>query len=92
VKVKEYNASISKCQKSEKETHDKCANILAKEIDSWSNYDDALSEENRLVFNIMLCECRHEDLVRAFSSKDEFLSAESLFMVLILCLLHILIL
>jgi hypothetical protein len=32
VKVKEYNASISKCQKSEKETHDKCANILAKEM------------------------------------------------------------
>ena len=54
MKVKEYNASISKCQKSEKETHDKYANILAKDIDSWSNYDDALSEENRLVFNIML--------------------------------------
>ena len=31
--------------------------ILAKEIDSWSNYEYALREENRLLFNKMLTEC-----------------------------------
>ena len=59
--------------------------ILAKEIDSWSNYEYALREENRLQFNKMLTECReNEDYIRAANSKDEFFSAESLFMVLIL--------
>jgi hypothetical protein len=41
-------------------------NILTKEVDSWSNFAYALSEENRLLF------------------KDEYFSAESLFMILIL--------
>ena len=59
--------------------------ILAKEIDSWSNYEYALREENRLQFNKMLTECgENEDNIRAANSKDEFFSAESLFMVLIL--------
>ncbi len=59
--------------------------ILAKEIDSWSNYEYALREENRLQFNKMLTECgENEDYIRAANSKDEFLSAETLFMVLIL--------
>jgi hypothetical protein len=59
--------------------------ILAQEIDSWSNYGYALREENRLVFEKMLAECKeNEDFVRAANSKDEFFSAESLLMVLIL--------
>jgi hypothetical protein len=62
-----------------------CGNILVKKIDSWSNFDYALREENRLVFNKMLTECKeNEDCIRAASSKDEYFSAESLFMALIL--------
>jgi hypothetical protein len=44
-----------------------------------------LREENRLLFKKMLDECReNEDLVRTADSKDEYFSAESLFMALIL--------
>jgi hypothetical protein len=59
--------------------------ILAKEIGSWNNYQYALREENRLLFNKMLTECgENEDYIRAANSKDEYFSAESLFRVLIL--------
>jgi hypothetical protein len=73
-------------QKHEEETHDEeCLNILAEEIDSWNNFEYALREENRVLFNKMLSECeKNEDMVRAANSKDEFFSAESLFMALIL--------
>jgi len=44
-----------------------------------------LRDENRPVFEKILTECKeNRDLVTAASSKDEFYSAESLFMVLIL--------
>ena len=60
-------------------------NILTKEIDPWSNYKYALREENRHLFNKILYECKeNEDLVKAANSKDEYFSAESLFIVLIL--------
>src|SRR5919201_6445920 len=74
-------------QKAEKEEHNDSHNnsILTKEIDSWNNFEYALREDNRLLFNKMLSECReNEDYIRAANSKDEFFSAESLFMVLIL--------
>ena len=59
--------------------------ILFKEIKSWSNFEYALREENRLLFSKMLSECRqNEDYIKAASSKDEYFLAESLFMVLIL--------
>jgi hypothetical protein len=59
--------------------------ILTKEIDSWSNFEYALREESRVLFNKMLSECKdNEYLVKAANSKDEYFSAESLFMVLIL--------
>jgi hypothetical protein len=59
-------------------------NILTKVIDSWSNFEYALREENRLLFNKMLSEYKeNEDLVRAVNSKDEFFSAVSLYMTLI---------
>ena len=70
----------------EQKAEDSCdSNILTKEIDSWSNFEYALREESRLLFNKMLSECReNEDLARAANSKDEYFSAESLFMALIL--------
>jgi hypothetical protein len=59
--------------------------ILTKEIESWSDFEYALREENRLLFNKMLSECNeNEAYIRAANSKDEYFSAESLFMVLIL--------
>ena len=70
-----------------RQEHNKDAanNILIREIESWSNFEYALREENRLLFNKMLSECKdNEDLVRAANSKDEVFSAESLFMALIL--------
>ena len=60
-------------------------NVLIKELDSWSNFEYALREENRILFNKMLSECKeNQDFVRAANSKEEYFSAESLFMVLIL--------
>jgi len=70
-------------QGEEKQEYNKT--ILTQEIDSWSNYEYALGEESRLVFEKMLTECKdNEDMIRAANSKDEYFSAESLFMILIL--------
>jgi hypothetical protein len=72
-------------QQGEEECNDGHNNILTQEIDSWSNFEYTLMEENRLLFNNMLSESKqNEDCIRAANSKDEFFSAESLFMVLIL--------
>jgi hypothetical protein len=59
--------------------------ILFEEIKSWSNFEYALREENRFLFSKMLTECgQNEDYIKSAGSKDEYFSAESLFMVLIL--------
>jgi hypothetical protein len=64
---------------------DQQTSILSEEIKSWKDFAYALREENALLFNKMLMECeQNEDYIRAANSKDEFFSAESLFMVLIL--------
>jgi hypothetical protein len=55
---------------------------LNEEIKSWETFEYALREENRLVFSKMLAECKEN--ARAANSKDEYFSAESFFMVLIL--------
>jgi hypothetical protein len=58
--------------------------ILNEEIKSWEPFEYALREENRLLFSKMLSECiENEDYIKAVSSKDEYFSVESLFMVLI---------
>ena len=57
-------------------------NILTGEIKLWKDFEYALREENRLIFSKMFSECIN--YARAASSKDEFFSAESLFMVLVL--------
>lgn len=36
-------------------------NILAKEIESWSKFEYALREEDRILFNKMLNECQKEE-------------------------------
>jgi hypothetical protein len=59
--------------------------ILAKEIESWKDFRYALREESALLFDKMLSECGYnKDYIRATSSKGEYYSAESLFMLLIL--------
>jgi hypothetical protein len=59
--------------------------ILNEEIKSWESFEYALREENRLLFHKMLDECKeNQDCIKPASSKDEYFSAESLFMALIL--------
>jgi hypothetical protein len=36
------------------------AKILAREIESWKSFEYALREENRILFNKMLSECREK--------------------------------
>ena len=58
-------------------------NILTKEIESWSNLEYALREEDRISFNKMLNKCQKEEYMKAFKAKGEYNSAKSLFMALI---------
>jgi hypothetical protein len=59
-------------------------NILIKEIESWSKFEYALREEDRLLFNKMLNECQQkEEYAKAFKAKGAYNSTESLFMTLI---------
>ena len=59
--------------------------ILVKEIETWKDFRYALREESALLFDKMLSECgQNKDYIRAVSSKGEYYSAESFFMVLIL--------
>jgi hypothetical protein len=52
------------------EKHNDGNNTLTKEIDSWSNFEYALREENRLLFNKMLSECKeNEGYLSAADSK-----------------------
>jgi hypothetical protein len=70
---------------STEQKEDENVDVLAKEIELWTSFEYALREENRLLFNKMLSECKqNECYIKAANSKDEFFSAESLFMVLIL--------
>ena len=62
-------------QQQQGDNGDNSRSILNKEIDSWSNFEYALREENRLLFNKMLSECKeNEDLVRAANSKMNIFS------------------
>ena len=60
-------------------------NTLTKEIKSWSSFEYALGEEDRILFNKMLSECeKEEEFSKAFKTKGEYNSAtESLFIALI---------
>ena len=58
---------------------------LTKEIKSWSSFEYALGEEDRILFNKMLSECqKEEEFSKAFNAKGEYNSTtESLFIALI---------
>ena len=58
-------------------------NVLAKEIESWSNFEYSLREEDRILFSKMLNECQKEEFSNAFNAKGEYHSTESLFLALI---------
>jgi hypothetical protein len=59
-------------------------NLLTKEIESWSNFEYSLREEDRILFSKMLNECeKEEEYSKAFNAKGEYRSSESLFMALI---------
>ncbi|HET6800799.1 MAG TPA: hypothetical protein VFH25_09580 [Nitrososphaeraceae archaeon] len=58
-------------------------NVLAKEIESWSNFEYSLREEDRILFSKMLNECQKEEFSKAFNAKGEYHSTESLFLALI---------
>jgi hypothetical protein len=60
-------------------------NTLTKEIKSWSSFEYALGEEDRILFNKMLSECqKEEEFSKAFKTKGEYNSiTESLFIALI---------
>jgi hypothetical protein len=58
--------------------------ILHKVIESWNGFEYRLREKDRILFNKMLNECqKEEEYTKAFDSKGEYNSAESLFMALI---------
>jgi hypothetical protein len=58
-------------------------NVLAKEIESWSKFEYALREQDRILFNKMLNEYEKEEYSKVFNTKGEYYSTESLFMALI---------
>jgi hypothetical protein len=58
-------------------------NIIAKETESWSNFEYSLREEDRILFSKMLNEYQKEEYSKSFDDKDEYHSSESLFIALI---------
>ena len=58
-------------------------NIIAKETESWSNFEYSLREEDRILFSKMLNEYQTEEYSKSFDYKGEYHSSESLFIALI---------
>src|SRR5215467_13900900 len=76
---------ILKMPQNEQTEENDNTNFLAEEIESWKDFRYALREEDALLFDKMLSECRYnKDYVRTASCKGEGYSAESLFLLLIL--------
>ena len=55
--------------------------ILAREVESWRGFADALREEDRVFFLRMLDECYQ--FINSINSKGEYFSTESLLMSLV---------
>jgi hypothetical protein len=76
---------IIKVSQNEQNEENGNADILTKEIESWTNFRYILREENALLFDNMFSECgQNKDYVRAALSKGENYSSESLFILLVL--------
>jgi len=59
-------------------------NLLAKEVESWKNFEYALKKQNAIPFNKMLTEClENEEYAFATKARGSKYSAESLFIALI---------
>jgi hypothetical protein len=58
--------------------------ILTSEIENWRLFSRALREENRILFNQMLSECKTNEYNDCINSKGKGLAADSLFLILIL--------
>jgi hypothetical protein len=52
---------LSESEQKEQGHDDDNDNILTKEVDSWSNFEYSLREENRLLFNKMVSECEENE-------------------------------
>ena len=58
--------------------------ILNKEIESWSSFEYAMREEDRILFKKMLNKCqKEEEYSKASDAKGKYNSTESLFLALI---------
>jgi len=57
--------------------------ILTSEIEDWRLFSRALREENRILFNKMLSECKKKEYFDCVNNKGKSFSAESLFLILI---------
>ena len=69
--------------KEEEKEEEQENNILNKEIQSWSSFEYAMREEDRILFNKMLSECQKEEYTKASDAKGKCNSSESVFMALI---------
>jgi hypothetical protein len=58
--------------------------FLTSEIENWRLFSRALREENRILFNQMLSECKKKEYFDCVNSKGKSLAAESPFLILIL--------
>jgi hypothetical protein len=83
-------SSIKDNQKGEEEEQeqekndDTEENLLAKEIETWKNFEYALKKQNAIPFNKMLIEClKNEEYAFATKARGSKYSAESLFITLI---------
>jgi hypothetical protein len=47
-------------------------NILVKEIESWSNFESNLREEDRILFSKMLMNTKKKSFKKAFNTKGEY--------------------
>ena len=67
----------------EEDKDDDNNSILHKVIESWKGFEYSLREDDRILFNQMLNECKKEEYTKALNAKGEYNSTESLFMALI---------
>ena len=57
--------------------------FLTKEMKSWEGFGYALREENRILFEKMLSNCKVKEYIDCVNSKGENFSTEALFLILI---------